>query len=289
VRILLPGLLLTLLCGGCQEVYDHKERNPVVEVDGHFLYKEEVDAACPALLSSEDSIRFVAEYIHNWVEETLLFEKAQSNIPDDVEIEQMVSNYRKALIMHAYQQALIMQQLPGKISEAEQLAYYEQNKNLFRLDQMLIQGLFIKIPVSAPQLNEVKRWYKTFTQDAVEHIEKYSYRNAVKYEYFYDKWLPLTEVLNLLPLNVPDVERYVKENRHIELKDTAFYYFLNVSDILLPGEVKPFPYARPEVEGMMLNLKQVEFMNQVKGDLYDQAVKRKRIKYYLDTQNEKVN
>ncbi|MDR0895485.1 MAG: peptidyl-prolyl cis-trans isomerase [Prevotellaceae bacterium] len=290
MRRLLPGLLLlTGICTGCQEPYDHKGRIPLAEVDGIFLYKEEVEAVHTAQQSPSDSIRFVNEYIHNWVEETLLFEKAQSNIPDDGEIEQMVNNYRQALIMHTYQQALIQQQLSDEISEEELTDFYEQNKKLFRLERPLIQGLFIKVPLAAPQLGDVRRWYKTFARDAVEHIEKYSLQNAVTYKYFYDKWLPLSEVLNMLPLEVQDAGTYVNENRHIELKDTAFYYFLNVSDCLLPGEIKPYPYARAEVKDMLLNIKQVEFMKQVKADLYKQAVKQNKIKYYLNTKNEKVD
>ncbi len=181
--------------------------------------------------------------------------------------------------MHTYQQALIHQRLSNEISEQELTEYYEKNKELFKLERPLVQGLFMKVPLTAPELNNVRRWYKTPTQDAVEHLEKYSLQNAVKYEYFYDKWVPMADVLDLIPLKVPEVENYVNENRHIELKDTAFYYFLNVSEYRSVGEQEPYEFARPKVKDMVLNLKQVEFMKAVKDDLYQQAVKRDKIKY----------
>ena len=78
---------------------------------------------------------------------------------------------------------------------------------------------------------------------------------------------------------VPEVEDYVNKNRHIELKDTAFHYFLNVSDFRTVGQQEPYEFARPKVKDMVLNLKQVEFMRAVKDDLYQQAVKRDKIKY----------
>ena len=80
-------------------------------------------------------------------------------------------------------------------------------------------------------------------------------------------------------VEIPEVEDYVNKNRHIELKDTAFYYFLNVSDFRSVGEQEPYEFARPKVKDMMLNLKQVEFMKKVKDDLYQQAVKKNEIKY----------
>jgi hypothetical protein len=251
----------------------------LVELDGNFLYQEDLQSALPARLSKDDSLLFAEHYIRNWVEDILLYEKAQSNIPDNGEIEKLVENYRKALIMHTYQQALIHQRLSNEISEGELTDYYEKNKELFRLERPLMQGLFIKVPLTAPELNKVRRWYKTPTQDAVEHLEKYSLQNAVKYEYFYDKWVPMADVLDLIPLKVPEVEDYVNKNRHIELKDTAFHYFLNVSDFRTVGQQEPYEFARPKVKDMVLNLKQVEFMRAVKDDLYQQAVKRDKIKY----------
>ena len=117
-------------------------------------------------------------------------------------------------------------------------------------------------------------------REAVEHLEKYSLQNAVKYEYFYDKWVPITEVMDLMPLKVPDAGEYLNKNRHVELKDTAFHYFLNVSDYRAVGEQEPYEFARSQVKDMMLNMKQVNFMKQVKEDLYQRAEKKDKIKYY---------
>ena len=160
--------------------------------------------------------------------------------------------------------------------------YYEKNQALFKVERPLMKGLFIKVPLTAPQLGNVRRWYKTETREAVEHLEKYSLQNAVKYEYFYDKWVPVSEVLDMLPLKVPNVDEYLDKNRHVELKDTAFHYFLNVSDYRPVGEQEPYEFARRQVKDMLLNVKQVEFMKQVKDDLYQRAVKRDKIKYYLE-------
>ena len=280
MRILVLLLITLLGCGACKKQHDHKGKTPLVEVDGNFLYKEDLMSVLPVGLSKDDSILFAEHYIRSWAEEILLYEKAANNIPDNVDVEKLVENYRKALIMHTYQQELINQKLINDIPEQEIADYYEKNKELFKLENPLIKGLFIKVPLTAPQLNNVRRWYKTEKQDAVESLEKYSLQNAVKYEYFYDKWVPITEVMDLMPLKVPDAGEYLNKNRHVELKDTAFHYFLNVSDYRAVGEQEPYEFARTQVKDMMLNMKQVEFMKQVKEDLYRRAEKRDKIKYY---------
>lgn len=55
---------------------------------------------------------------------------------------------------------------------------------------------------------------------------------------------------------------------------------MNVSDYRRMGEEEPYEFARTQVKDMLLNVRQVEFMKQVKDDLYRRAVKRDKIKYY---------
>lgn len=275
------GLLLVFLlfCAACTDSHDHRGKTPLVEVGDHFLYKEDLLSVLPAGLSKDDSLLFAEHYIRDWAEDLLLFEKAQDNIPDNDEIDRLVGNYRRALIMHTYQQELISQRLSNEIPEQEIAEYYEKNKELFKLERPLVKGLFIKVPLTAPQIANVRKWYKSEAQDAVEHLEKYSFQNAVKYEYFYNKWVPLNEVLDMIPLKTEAPEEYISKNRHVELKDTAFYYFLNVSDYRAIGEEEPYEFAIPEVKDMLINLKRVDFMRRVKDDLYKQAIDNKKIIY----------
>ena len=112
--------LCLFLLGACKESqYDHKGRTPLVELDGNFLYKEDLMAVQPAGQNRDDSLLFAEHYIRNWAEDILLYEKAQNNVPNNDEIEKLVRNYRKALIMHIYQQALIHQKLSEEITEEE--------------------------------------------------------------------------------------------------------------------------------------------------------------------------
>ena len=279
MRIIILLLVTLYCCGACKEIHDHKGKTPLVEVDGKFLYKEDLISVLPVGLSKDDSTLFVEHYIRSWVEDILLYEKAENNIPDNVEVDKLVENYRKALIMHTYQQELINQKLSNDVPEQEISAYYQENKDLFKLEHPLIKGLFIKVPLTAPQLNNVRRWYKSEQEDMIDNLEKYSFQNAVKYEYFYDKWVSVTDILDMIPLDIESPEEYVNKHRQIELKDTAFYYFLNVIDYRGVGDEKPFEFARSEVKDLLVNQKSVNFMEQVKSDLYQRAVDKKKIIY----------
>lgn len=277
------GVILVIAAAmtGCGQEHNHKGKTPLVEVSGEFLYKEDLQAALPLNISKDDSVLFAEHYIRNWIEDALLFDKAEGNIPDNDKISKLVENYRRALIMHTYQEELVNQKLANDISEEEINAYYEKNKELFRLDNPLVKGLFIKVPLGSPDLGNVRVWYRKNNQDVIEKLEKYSLRNAVSYDYFYDRWTSVPDVAAKIPLKVLDTDaNYLDKNRNVEVKDTAFCYFLHIEDFLGKDKQKPLDFARDEIKEILINLKRVEFINKVKEDLYQRASDRNKIIYY---------
>ena len=277
------GVILVIAAAmtGCGQEHNHKGKTPLVEVSGEFLYKEDLQAALPLNISKDDSVLFAEHYIRNWIEDALLFDKAEGNIPDNDKISKLVENYRRALIMHTYQEELVNQKLANDISEEEINAYYEKNKELFRLDNPLVKGLFIKVPLSSPDLGNVRVWYRKNNQDVIEKLEKYSLRNAVSYDYFYDRWISVPDVAAKIPLKVLDTDaNYLDKNRNVEVKDTAFCYFLHIEDFLGKDKQKPLDFARDKIKEILINLKRVEFINKVKEDLYQRASDRNKIIYY---------
>ena len=46
MRIFFLGLLSILLCVACSEQHDHKGKTPLVELDGNFLYRQDLQSGC---------------------------------------------------------------------------------------------------------------------------------------------------------------------------------------------------------------------------------------------------
>lgn len=279
MRLFTLLLFFLLLCASCTGKSIYKRENLLVEVEGNFLYKEELQAALPLGLTKDDSLLFAENFIRNWIEDALLYNVAISNIPSNKDIEKLVENYRKSLIVHTYQQELIRQKLSSEISDEESAEFYRTNGHLFTLEHPVVKGLFMKVPLSTPQLGDVRKWYRTESQEDLESLEKYSFQHAVNYEYFQDKWMLLSAVLGKIPLKEKNPELYIRNHRQIELQDTAFYYFLNITGYLKAGEQMPYDFALPSINEMLTNLRRVDFMKQVKSDLYQQAINNNKIIY----------
>ncbi len=272
-------LIVALICTACTERSEHDGKGALVEVNGNFLYKEDIQSALPVALSKEDSAEFADSYIRSWVEDVLLYEQAKRNIKDSREIERQIDSYRKTLLTHAYQQQLIAQQFSEEISEEDIQAYYEANKEMFLLDQPMIKGLFIKVPANAPHLNNVRTWYKSSNQQSIDNLEKYAMQNALRYEYFYNDWISTTNLADLMPLKIEELNNMVCNNRHVEYRDNSYIYFLNISEVIRKNQVKPFETARQEIKEILANMRQVEYMKRVKDDLYNKAVEKNKIIY----------
>lgn len=287
VRLGLTLIGLMFVLWGCSQQHDHKGKTPLVEVAGNFLYQEDLQSALPLNLSADDSVLFSENYIRTWVEDVLLFDKAGENVRDDEKVKTLVENYRRSLVMHTYQEELVRQQLSEEITQVQLAEYYEQNKGLFVLEKPLVKGLFIKVPLQSPGWAEVRRLYKQRTSEAIEKLEKYSLRNAVTYDYFYDQWRPLEELEAMMPVKKGEtVEARLKSGSDVELKDTAFHYFLHIEEYLGKNEPTPLDVAQEEIKEILINLKRVEFINRVKEDLYRQAQEKNGINYYYLNKDE---
>ncbi len=127
--------------------------SPILEVNGKFLYKDELEHIVPENISPEDSARLAETFIRKWVTDNLLYERAQKNVQNEAEIEKLVDEYRKSLTIHNYLQVLVgdvCDSLPTAI-----LLCFTTDTRGFLLPETIIRGSFLKVPITAPKLDRV--------------------------------------------------------------------------------------------------------------------------------------
>ena len=218
--------------------------------------------------------------VKRWVKDQLVYEVALRNIDDKEAIDHLVEEYRKALVRNRYQERLVNEKVSLEVSESEKRAYYDANQDKFALNKCLIKGLFLKVPVDAPGLSDLKKWYRSTDEDDLERIEKYSVQNAAIYEFFYDKWVNFEDVLDNMPSNVPNPAAYLRSHRFIEESDSSFCYLLNIGDYLLPEGIEPYEYASARIQELLVNQRKMEFLRTFEDELYDDAVQSGEVKIF---------
>ncbi len=282
MRLIFPIVILSLLAVSCGTNTTQQGKDVVASVGSKTLTRQEVEDGMTKSISSEDSIIFADKIVRQWVKDNLLYDIASKNISDKEHINQLVENYRRSLIIYQYQEQLVNEKLSKDIGDEEMAKYFEVNSDKFKLDQVLVKGLFLKIPLNAPQINEVREWYKSSSKAVLEKLDKYTVGNAVKYDYFVDNWVMFSELMDNLPTHYDDPDAVVKNNKNIELQDSSYYYFLNIKEYLLPGDQAPFEHVKPVIKEVLVNQRKMDFLKTVEDDLYNKAVEKGQVKFYME-------
>lgn len=276
----MPMLAAALLLLSCSNEIDHHGRTPLAGVGNDFLYKEDVAALYVTALPSIDSTEFVKNYIRQWLEDVLFYRMAERNVAAAGEVDRMVENYRRALLLNIYQERLVEQQLKQTLSEEDVAAFYNSNAELFKLEEAQLQGLFLKLPLSAPRLQSVRKWLTKMSPEDIENIEKYNITNAVTYDYFVDSWRPLSAIAAKMPLTAEVLLKSLDKDTFVEVADTAYIYMLSTVARLDKGEQTPLELASDEISSLLINSKKANFVKKVKSDLYDKALENGEIVFY---------
>jgi hypothetical protein len=255
----------------------------LVKIGGYSLTRSEVRNIIPEGIPPADSLLMAEDYVKKWVENQLIYDAAKRNIGNnDAEINRLVEEYRRSLLRHQYQENLIRTRLSSEISEAEKMAYYQENQAKFLLDKNLVRGLFLKIPAEAPGLDEIRKKYRAHDTKAIENIEKYSVQNAAIYNYFYNRWVDFDEILDKIPIQIPNTTQYLKTQSTVEVTDSVYCYLLNISEYVLSGTISPYEYARPLIQELIINKRKVDFLKDIKEELYRDAVRKGEVVFYTD-------
>ena len=278
--LMLGGCMIFLPCCKNHTSQTKLTDKPLVEVEGNFLYRDQIEKIFSPNVDKKDSEQLVNNFIRNWATNVLLYETAKKNINDLSEIDKLVEEYRKSLIIHEYQQKLIQQKFSKDISEEERKAFYEKFGNQLLLNESYVKGLLLVVPANTPQLNEVRSWVQRPNIKSLENIEKYSLKNAISYDYFMNKWVPWVEVLKKIPSQTDNFANLLANNSFVELSDSTQRYFLKIQDHLNPGDVKPYELAKDEINNILIHKREAEFIKQFENDLYNDALTKKKIVFY---------
>ncbi|ADQ80021.1 hypothetical protein Palpr_1882 [Paludibacter propionicigenes WB4] len=273
-------ILSLIVFVSCKSKTPDVARKPYLEVEGKFLYADEIEQVIPPNVNDTDSAEIAQSYVRKWATDVLMYENAKRNITNKAEIDELVENYRKSLTIHQYQQRMIEQRLPKEPAEEDLKAFYNEYGQQLLLTENTLKGLLLVVPKNAQKMANVRGWVQSANTKSLESIEKYSIRNAISYDYFGDKWLPLSEVLKKIPLKIEDAAHFLSANKFVETQDSTQHYFLRILSYRLSGQVEPYDMARKRISNILLNKQKADFISKFENEIYDDAVKNETITFF---------
>lgn len=273
-KIILSAVLLSLY--SCDLFKTQQTQEIAAVVNEHVLYIDDIKKVLPGNLSEEDSIIFVRSYIDDWAMDNILMDNAKFNLPlkEQERYEKMVDKYRRELFKKAYLDALIQKETEGNVIDSVSvLAYYEANKNNFKLNENLIKIRYLYANNNLKDISKIKRSFRRFEAEDINYLLD----NELKFDKIElndSVWVKTTDVFNILDgLNSEQQKRVLTDKNLIEIKDTIGTLFIQVKDLLKPNANAPFSYVKPTIEQILKNKEKLKIKAELERKILNDAIK----------------
>ena len=256
----------------------HLNNKPIATVYDESLFKEDLNLLLPKNIDKNDSIVLVRSIIDSWAIQQLLLKKAKENNSqnDNAEINDLVRDYRQALLINGYKERLIKQQLDTVIEREEIINYYNQNKKNFRLNEELVQTRYIHFSNDLIDKKEVIKFFKNGKIEDLETLE--SRQLSFKKMMLNDSvWLPLENVLLKLPFSRKDL---LKKTDLIKKEDSLGLYLAVINDVLLRNQIAPLIYIEPTIKQMILHQRKLQLIRDIEKIIVKDAIQNKIFKIH---------
>ncbi len=273
--------LLLIVLASCDKLNNKAQEKPVARVMDTYLYPSDIISSMPEGLLPEDSIRIARRIIEEWVRDKLLLISAEQYLSEEQkDVEKQIEEYRSSLLTFKYKQKLLSQNLDTIVKDEELQSYYDQNPSNYILDADVVKVNYVKVTVDAPQITDVRRWYKSEQPEDLDNLEKYCATYASNYMIHGDQWLSFVNLIDATPLKLTNPENYLNYNKNIEISDSSFYYFIHIIDRVQEGQVSPLSLVKEDIKSVIINKRKIRFMEELENSIYQDSRAKNKVEIY---------
>jgi len=253
-------------------------RKPIASVHNNNLYTEDIKLLIPKNIEKNDSLVFTRSIINSWAVKQLLLKKAEDNNTqnDNSEINNLVKDYRQALLINGYKERLIKQQLDTLIEQQEIIDYYKLNSKNFRLNEELIKTRYLHF---SNDLIDRKEVVKSFKKGTIEDLEELEIKQLTFKQMMLNDsvWTPLENILLKIPFSRINL---LKKTKLLQKEDSLGLYLVTIKDVLLRNQIAPLSYIKPTIKQMILHQRKLQLIRDIEKIIVKDAIQNKIFKIH---------
>ncbi|MBK77750.1 MAG: peptidylprolyl isomerase [Flavobacteriaceae bacterium] len=275
---LINFILFSVVFFSCNDRQDEV----IARVEDKYLYKSDIKLKFNSFDNKKDSILKVRNFIDKWARKNLLYQKALINLPEYRidNLENLINNYRYDLYGSVYKEKLLKKALDTLSLEKKINLFYEENYDIFKLNESLYKIRFIQFPIDNVDKNEIIKSFIRYNKIDKKFLDSLSYQFNNKI--FSDSnWITKKKLINSVPfINNNNLKKYVKKMNYFEYKDSLELYLLYMLDYKKNGEIAPLSHVISSVKNIILNKNKIEFSKIIDRDIIQDAIKSKKFEIY---------
>lgn len=267
----------------CDQYFRNSTQDqPIARLGDVYMYRKDIPKFLYENRSAVDSAAVVNDYINKWASKLLMIDKATLNLPDQriQEFERLTANYRADLYTLAYKEALVNESKDTTITTSQLNAFYETEKENFKLREKIVQLRFVLVSNEFLQRTQLKDKLIQFRDTDKHYLDSISIYTK-KMNLNDTLWVERTRVLNEIgPLSNANEHLYLKKSQFFEIQDSLGVYLGFVKDVKEINEIAPLSYIEMDIKTVLLNRRKQSFLRNLESDIIDEAIKKNEFELY---------
>ncbi|MEE9438008.1 MAG: hypothetical protein V3V14_03340 [Saprospiraceae bacterium] len=274
-------LFIIILITGC-ELFSTRNTSVVTESDVRLasvgnldLYLSTIEPMINAN-NSKDSLTQLNEFIESWLKKSVLLNEAQIKLPEDVDLEKLVKDYRSSLLVYNYRQYLVNSKLDTLVIPEQLLEYYKNHKSQYLLEDPIFRVQLAVIPDKTKGIDQFFRNWKKGNNERIKgflniHSSLFLLNDSI--------WYSNQKLLSFLPTNLlKEIE--ISKKTNIQRHHNSDEFFIKILEVKTKNEIAPFETVRDKIKKVIIHKRKIKLIENIEQKLYDEYIESKRIRVF---------
>lgn len=276
-------ILCLLLVTSCQYFKQTENQKVIAKAGNNFLYEEDIPTYIYDQQTPEDSLANLNQFIEKWALKNILLENAKFNLPKkkQEEFDRMAKEYQIQLYINAYKDALIEKKLNFDVNQDSIAAYYDKNKQNFKLKEELIKLRYLIVKNDLKDIDVIKDKFFSYTEEDKEYLENKNleFKALILND---SVWVRALDIKRQIPEVQDDFEKYMNSTTFapIVFKDSTYSYMFHVKDKLNTNEIPPITYLKSTIIQILENKRKLELNKELEKNILNDAIQSNDFKTY---------
>ena len=271
--------LTALLFVSC---YGADDDDVVATAYKYKLLRSDLAGIVPEGASEADSLEIITAYVNQWVDRMVLVSKAEKNVKED--FSEQLENYRNSLLIYAFEQQIINQNIDTLVSDADVSRYYEEHLDDFVLLNPIVRVVYVKLPFDCSEMNKVKALMNKalMTDDDILDLQRVAARTALEMSFDVESWSSLNALQDKIPASIAHDPMFFRQSHFCEMADSMGVNMVHFIEYKLADEYAPVELESDNIRTIILNRRKVELVRNMRKDLRRLAEENKKVSINLE-------
>jgi hypothetical protein len=154
--------------------------------------------------------------------------------------------------------------------------FYESNKSQYELERPLIRCYMLKIPKTAPNINDVEKWWDNNRKEDRAKLTDYAMKYGTYYTMIDSVWYRADRISAELPKGTINADD--PSTGESTRKDDNFYYFLKILGVKRKRDYAPFEYVKDQATTFILQKRKQKLIDNQREQIYNNALNSNAVK-----------